>query len=76
VGGARALLAGLAVLTAVGLVPVLGGLVGLTAVVFGLGALVLTLFQTWRGPSAAAPRPTACGSAGTMATGQVAWCVT
>jgi len=49
------LLAGLVILTAVGLIPVLGGLVGLVAVVFGLGALTLTLFQSWRrSPPAAA----------------------
>jgi hypothetical protein len=43
------LLAGLVLLTAVGLIPILGGLVGLVAVVFGLGALTVTLFQSWRG---------------------------
>jgi MFS family permease len=48
-------LVGLVGLTAVGLIPVLGGLVDVAAVVFGLGALVLTLFRSWRGPVAAAP---------------------
>jgi hypothetical protein len=47
-----ALLVGLAVLAAVGLIPFLGGLVGLAAVVLGLGALALTLFRSWRGPAA------------------------
>jgi cytoskeletal protein CcmA (bactofilin family) len=49
-----ALLVGLAVLAAVGLIPFLGGLVGLAAVVLGLGALTLTLFRSWRGPAPAA----------------------
>jgi hypothetical protein len=49
------LLVGLVVLTAVGLIPVLGGLVGLAAIAFGLGALALTLFRSWRGPTAAVP---------------------
>ncbi|HXM57695.1 MAG TPA: hypothetical protein VOB72_20020 [Candidatus Dormibacteraeota bacterium] len=53
-----ALLVGLAVLTALGLVPILGGLIGLAAVAFGLGALTLTLFRMWRGSApAAAPVP-------------------
>jgi hypothetical protein len=43
-----ALLGGLFVLTVVGLLPVLGGLVGLAAVVFGAGALALTVSRrTW-----------------------------
>lgn len=49
-----ALLVGLVVLTAVGLVPFLGVVIGLAAVVFGLGALTLTLFQSWRGSAPAA----------------------
>jgi cytoskeletal protein CcmA (bactofilin family) len=49
------LLVGLVVLTAVGLIPVLGGLVGLAAIAFGLGALALTLFRSWRGPTTAVP---------------------
>jgi len=49
-----ALLVGLLVLTLVGLIPFLGGLVALAAVVFGLGALTLTLYRSWRGPTAAA----------------------
>ena len=52
-----ALLVGLVVLTAVGLVPYVGGPIELAAVVFGLGALTLTLFQSWRG--AAPPTATA-----------------
>lgn len=38
-----ALLAGLAVLTLVGLVPIVGGLIALAAVVFGLGGVAITL---------------------------------
>ncbi|HSR22124.1 MAG TPA: hypothetical protein VLW53_01125 [Candidatus Eisenbacteria bacterium] len=49
-----ALLVGLVVLTAVGLIPILGGLIGLAAVVFGLGALTLTLVRTWQGSPPAA----------------------
>jgi cytoskeletal protein CcmA (bactofilin family) len=49
------LLVGLVVLTAIGLVPVLGGLVDAAAVVMGLGALALTLFRSWRGPATAVP---------------------
>ena len=45
------LLVGLVVLTAVGLIPILGGIVDVAAVVFGLGALALTLFRSWRGPA-------------------------
>jgi hypothetical protein len=45
---ALALLAGLFVLTVVGLIPVLGWLVGLAAVVLGAGALALTLSQRMR----------------------------
>jgi len=68
-----ALLAGLLVLTLIGLIPFVGGLVALAAVVFGLGALTLTLFRSWRGPTAtaagvqpapAAARPPAAGVAG------------
>lgn len=45
---ALALLAGLLVLAVVGLLPVLGGLVGLAALVFGAGALALTVSRwTW-----------------------------
>jgi len=45
---ALALLAGLVVLTVIGLLPVLGGFVGLAALVFGAGALALTVSQrTW-----------------------------
>jgi len=45
---ALALLAGLVVLTLVGLLPVLGGFVGLAALVFGAGALALTVSRrTW-----------------------------
>lgn len=49
------LLVGLVVLTAVGLIPILGGLIDFAAVVVGLGALALTLFRSWRGPGAAVP---------------------
>ncbi len=49
-----ALLVGLVVLTAVGLVPFLGGLVDVAAVVFGLGALTLSLFRSWRSSTPAA----------------------
>jgi len=49
------LLVGLVVLTAVGLIPILGGVVDVAAVVLGLGALTLTLFRSWRGPATAAP---------------------
>jgi hypothetical protein len=49
------LLVGLVVLTLVGLIPILGGVVDVVAVVFGLGALALTLFRSWRGPAAAIP---------------------
>jgi hypothetical protein len=45
---ALALLGGLFVLTVLGLLPVLGGFVGLAAVVFGAGALALTVSRrTW-----------------------------
>lgn len=45
---ALALLGGLFVLTVVGLLPVLGGFVGLAALVFGAGALALTVSRrTW-----------------------------
>jgi hypothetical protein len=45
---ALALLGGLLVLTVVGLLPVLGGFVGLAALVFGAGALALTVSRrTW-----------------------------
>jgi cytoskeletal protein CcmA (bactofilin family) len=58
-----ALLVGLVVLTAVGLIPILGGLIGLAAAVFGLGALTLTLVQYWRGaPPAAAGAPAPAGA--------------
>jgi len=40
---ALALLGGLVVLTLVGLLPVLGGFVGLAALVFGAGALALVV---------------------------------
>ncbi|TMC02403.1 MAG: DUF342 domain-containing protein [Chloroflexi bacterium] len=50
-----ALLVGLVALTAVGLIPFLGGLIGLAATVLGLGALVLTLYRSWRGPAAPVP---------------------
>ena len=48
---ALALLGGLFVLTILGLIPILGGLVGLAAVVMGAGALALTVSQrtSWRG---------------------------
>jgi hypothetical protein len=48
---ALALLGGLFVLTVLGLIPVLGWLVGLAALVFGAGALALTVSQrtSWRG---------------------------
>ena len=49
-----ALLAGLIVLTAAGLIPFVGWLIALAAVVFGLGALTLTLFRYWRGGAPAA----------------------
>ena len=48
---AFALLGGLLVLTLVGLIPVIGWLVGLVAVIVGAGALVLVL--TWMRPAAA-----------------------
>jgi len=41
-----ALLAGLVVLTLIGLIPILGGLITLAAVVFGLGGLAITLAKT------------------------------
>lgn len=44
-----ALLGGLFVLTVLGLIPVLGGLIGLAALVFGAGALALTVGRgSWR----------------------------
>lgn len=46
-----ALLVGLVVLTAVGLIPIAGGIIDLAAVVFGLGALALTLFRSLRQPT-------------------------
>ena len=49
-----ALLAGLVALTLVGLIPYLGGLVTLAAVVFGSGALLMALI---RGSGSAAPSP-------------------
>jgi hypothetical protein len=42
---ALALLGGLFVLTVIGLLPVLGGLIGLAAVIFGAGALALVVSQ-------------------------------
>jgi putative flippase GtrA len=57
------LLVGLVVLTVAGLVPFLGGLVGLAAVTFGVGAVALTLYRYWRG-GAPQPEP-ATGTAGT-----------
>ena len=51
---ALALLGGLFVLALVGLLPVLGGFVGLAAVVFGAGALALTVSRrTWMRGAAA-----------------------
>lgn len=60
-----ALLVGLVLLTLVGLIPILGGLLNLVLIVFGLGAMALTLGRMRRGrastPSApvgaAAPSP-------------------
>jgi cytoskeletal protein CcmA (bactofilin family) len=53
-----ALLLGLALLTLVGRVPVLGALIVLATVLFGLGALVLTAARGWRGMGVIArPRP-------------------
>ncbi|HYO52111.1 hypothetical protein [Archangium sp.] len=49
---AVALLVGLGLLTLVGRVPVLGGLVALATIFFGLGALLLTLVSG-RGPAEA-----------------------
>jgi hypothetical protein len=49
-----ALLAALVVLGLLRLVPVLGGLVSLAALLFGLGAVVLQLTQTYRGGGAQA----------------------
>ena len=48
---ALALLGGLFVLTILGLIPILGGLVGLAALVLGAGAMALTVSQrtSWRG---------------------------
>jgi hypothetical protein len=48
---ALALLGGLFVLTVLGLIPVVGWLVGLAALVFGAGALALTVSRrtSWRG---------------------------
>jgi len=51
---AFALLGGLFVLTVVGLIPVIGWLVGLVAVIVGVGALALVL--TWMRPAAARSR--------------------
>jgi cytoskeletal protein CcmA (bactofilin family) len=51
---ALALLGGLFVLTVLGLLPVLGGLIGLAALVFGAGALALTVGRgTWMRRAAA-----------------------
>lgn len=50
---AVALLVGLALLTLVGRVPILGGLVALATILFGLGALLLTV---WRGREPAGAR--------------------
>lgn len=47
-----ALLLGLALLTLVGLIPILGSLVTLLAVLLGLGALALALVRARRGPAA------------------------
>jgi len=64
-----ALLVGLVVLTALGLIPFVGGLIDLVATVAGLGALALTLFRSWRGPTPAVPAgqraPSAPGTAQT-----------
>jgi cytoskeletal protein CcmA (bactofilin family) len=58
------LLVGLLVLTALGLIPFLGGLIDLVATVVGVGALTLTLFRAWRGPAPAvrASQPAAPGA--------------
>lgn len=65
-----ALLVGLVVLTAIGLVPIVGWVVGLAAVVFGIGALTLTLFRSWRGPTPqAAPAPGVPTAPGVPASG-------
>jgi hypothetical protein len=53
-----ALLAGWALLRALALIPVVGGLVGLAATVVGLGALAVALWQARR-PGAPAARPEA-----------------
>ncbi len=53
---------GLVLLQAVGLVPFLGGLVGLLAGIFGTGALVLLGWNAWRGPSAGTPAAPAAPS--------------
>jgi hypothetical protein len=50
---AVAMLLGLFVLSLVGLIPVLGGLVGLAAVLFGVGALALSAWHGYRGEVAA-----------------------
>jgi cytoskeletal protein CcmA (bactofilin family) len=52
-----ALLAGIVVLTLVGMIPIFGGLVSLLAAILGLGALVLTGYSAGRGltPMAMAP---------------------
>lgn len=43
------LLAALVVLGILRLVPILGGLVSLAALLFGMGALVMQLYRTYRG---------------------------
>lgn len=53
------LLAALVVLGILRLVPILGGLVSLAALLFGMGALVLQLYRTYRGGGRA--EPTALG---------------
>jgi cytoskeletal protein CcmA (bactofilin family) len=51
------LLVGLVILTLVGLIPVLGGVVSLLALVFGLGAITLTLTRLRKSGTASAPPP-------------------
>jgi cytoskeletal protein CcmA (bactofilin family) len=58
-----ALLVGLVVLTLVGLIPVLGGVLDLVAIVFGLGAMALTLPRFRRGGGTAGTASAPVGAA-------------
>jgi cytoskeletal protein CcmA (bactofilin family) len=51
------LLVGLVILTLIGLIPILGGVVSLLALIFGLGAIALTLARLRKSGTASTPPP-------------------